>query len=307
MRNTKVFAKIFGLVMVWLVGFLWYSFADIVFPNTHPVHRCVKIQENPNLMGDDRQFTLKAKITWPMVEWDEEDYAIRYDSCLSAGYKMNDLHVILQKDNQEYDLWGLATWWGYNDDANPINGEMAIYQITKENGEYQLEKIFENESIHFVLFDKDNPHATFATKHDEKNPIISKSKIFDEEFLGAFVVALLLTIVVESIVLLMTIKWLLRKYFINQKISRGKVIFAGIFCSLATLPYLWCAIEFFYRLWGWRNQEIIILLWEITVVLVEAIMLKYILDISRKKALLLSFTANALSFLSGLGLIFLIN
>lgn len=284
-KSTKIIRKtwVFAVcIILWMTAF---SFADIMPENSHSVERCVKISEN--LDFQDQNITLKAKITWPMIDSWEKIENLAYDTCLSKGYKFNQLSVLLEKDWEIQDLWILETWGGYVNDSNTLTAEEFGYKVIYEDGKYVLQKFREiknyNGMIKEVLFRNNIPH---------KNISLSDVYYYD------FGIALLMTILIESLVLLGMIKVFFRKNNIS-KLSVSKIIFAGIFCSFATLPYLrfignilFTSIEISYL--------ISTLLWELVIVIIEAVMLKYILELSRKKALLLSFLANAVSFWLGL-------
>ena len=106
-----------------------------------------------------------------------------------------------------------------------------------------------------------------------------------------FLAALLITVAVETLVLYLV----LRRLFKRNKLPAKLIIFAGVFCSFATLPYAWFVLPAFIR-----PYSLIVPAAEISVALAEALMLWFILKISAKEALIASFLCNAASFAFGL-------
>ena len=111
--------------------------------------------------------------------------------------------------------------------------------------------------------------------------------IYEYEFLFS----LLLTIIVETLVLFFVVKY----FFKLKRISNSLLIFLGIFCSFATLPYLWFIFPLFLE-----TRNIFILFGEFLVVLIESIIYYFVLKVGWKKAVVLSLVCNLASFLVGL-------
>ncbi len=106
-----------------------------------------------------------------------------------------------------------------------------------------------------------------------------------------FLLALLLTVAVETALLFIIV----RLVFKDKKISNGLLLFTGIICSFATLPYLWFILPFFLT-----SRALYLLVGELSVFLIEAIIIYFILKLDIRKALLVSFICNLVSFLLGL-------
>ncbi len=102
-----------------------------------------------------------------------------------------------------------------------------------------------------------------------------------------FLKSLFLTITVETAVII-----LLTKYYFKNSFSWQKLLFAGIVPSMATIPYLWFIFPIFfdhhYTLYIWFS--------EITVTLIETLMLYMLLKPSWREAFILSVVANVSSF-----------
>ncbi len=108
-----------------------------------------------------------------------------------------------------------------------------------------------------------------------------------------FLVSLVLTIAIETIVLFLIARSIFKldKSHIKDRI----LIFAGFFSSFATLPYLWFIFPLIIRSYYLLN-----VFGELSVFLIESIIYYFVLKISINRALLLSFICNITSFLLGL-------
>jgi len=104
-----------------------------------------------------------------------------------------------------------------------------------------------------------------------------------------FLVALVLTIIIETWVLIVLREL---EFFDLQKIRLDRILFVWVFASFATLPYLWFVWSYFL----WHNYVLYTLVWELLVVLLEAIIFYYVLDLKFTKAFLLSFIVNFVSW-----------
>lgn len=111
-----------------------------------------------------------------------------------------------------------------------------------------------------------------------------------QSFERRFLIALLLTWLIEIPILFL----LARLVFKLPQVSNWRILLAGLLVSALTLPYLW------FLLPSILATASGIYLGEVLVFLVEALLYRWLLGLSYPKALLLSFTANAISFLLGL-------
>ena len=105
-----------------------------------------------------------------------------------------------------------------------------------------------------------------------------------------FLVALLLTWLIEIPILFILTRYVLKV----PQVSVWRILGCGLLASALTLPYLW------FLLPSILTTASGIYLGEVLVFLVEALLYRWLLGLSYPKALLLSFTANAISFLLGL-------
>lgn len=101
-----------------------------------------------------------------------------------------------------------------------------------------------------------------------------------------FLEALLLTVFVETIAL-----WLLQR----KRSSLKRIIGTGVLCSSATLPYVWFILPEFFP-----SFILFTIIAELSVFVIEAVMIQALLNKTWKRAFLLSLICNAASFLIGL-------
>ena len=102
-----------------------------------------------------------------------------------------------------------------------------------------------------------------------------------------------LTIAIESLVLFVII----RLWFKIPKttLSNALLVFAGIYCSATTLPYLWFVLPSFLH-----SYSVFLVVGETLVFLVEAIFYYFVLNIGLRRSLLVSFVCNSASLAVGL-------
>lgn len=106
-----------------------------------------------------------------------------------------------------------------------------------------------------------------------------------------FLKSLILTISIESIVLILFFRFIIR----TENLSIYRLLSAGIIASFATLPYLWFIVpNFVYQKTGY------VLLGESFAVLMETFIIGVILRIKIWKSFLSSLTCNLVSFSIGL-------
>lgn len=109
------------------------------------------------------------------------------------------------------------------------------------------------------------------------------------EFL--FFKGLLATILIETIVLILFVRLLLK----NKDISLIRLLGTGLFTSFATLPYLWFILPYFVS-----EQMAYIISGESFAVIMETFILSLFLRTKIGTSFLISLTCNAISFSIGL-------
>lgn len=145
--------KEFGFfVMICLIfAFVSDVHADIMPIDSHPVERCVLIDNN------NYQFQeLKAVITGPMVDENNSRYIIKENECLTKGYKFNKLSVyILIPDTTPCPKGKMCTlelrfkevlvsdeietFGGYVENSNPLIKETLTYKLVQDaNKQFKL-------------------------------------------------------------------------------------------------------------------------------------------------------------------------
>lgn len=105
-----------------------------------------------------------------------------------------------------------------------------------------------------------------------------------------FLISLLITIIIEVPVLLLILKYL----FKDKKNSVWHIIIVGVIASALTLPYFWFVLS------NYINTIYYFYIGETLVFLLESLIYFKFFRIKFPKALILSFTANLVSFLLGL-------
>ncbi len=113
------------------------------------------------------------------------------------------------------------------------------------------------------------------------------------EIESLFLAALLFTIAVETGMLFLVLRFLLK--IKERKIPLMLIIFSGIFASFATLPYVWFVFPAFIR-----DYFLYVAAGEISVVFIEAAIYFFILKISKRNAFFISLVCNTASFFLGL-------
>ena len=110
-------------------------------------------------------------------------------------------------------------------------------------------------------------------------------------YLHNFLSSAVFTIVVETAVLFFLLRFVIK----NKDINSGKVIFAGFFASLATIPYVWFVFPYILE-WPRKTS---LLFSEPFAFIIEAIFYKGFLKIDTKTSLILSLVCNLSSYFLG--------
>ena len=103
-----------------------------------------------------------------------------------------------------------------------------------------------------------------------------------------FILSLFLTLFIEIPILFLFIRYIYR-----LKINGFKIIFIGFIASFTTLPYLWFILP------SYINVSCYVYIGEFLVFLFEAFIYNRLLNLNYKKAVLISFVANLMSFIIG--------
>lgn len=107
-----------------------------------------------------------------------------------------------------------------------------------------------------------------------------------------FIMSLFITITTETLTILVLYR--IFKKSLNPPIKINIIIIGGIIPSFATLPYLWFILPLFIR-----DYLLFIVVGEVSVVIIESIILFYLLKIKFLYSAFTSFICNLFSFLLG--------
>ena len=152
---------------------------------------------------------------------------------------------------------------------------------------------FHNATIyHYEIQKNDNWYELVKVWEDAPKNLSYEEKIFGKDYktykLLEFVFWYLATIIIETILLRLLIKATKNE----TQLSNKRIIVTGIVCSWITLPLLWYVLPLIIT-----NEPILINWWEVLVWIIESIIIKYLLNFSRKRAILFSFLCNLATFL----------
>lgn len=114
----------------------------------------------------------------------------------------------------------------------------------------------------------------------------------DFPFEARFLIALVLTVAVETAVLLALIRLLYKAPIVS--IGWARCIFAGFFASFATIPYLWFVLPAFIH-----SYTAMVVTGEIGAFLLEALAYVFLLNQPFRRTVVLSFVANLSSVVLG--------
>ena len=106
-----------------------------------------------------------------------------------------------------------------------------------------------------------------------------------------FLIALLLTLIIEIPGVLFLVKYLYRQ----KEIKISKIVIAGFIASALTLPYFWFVLPFYIQ-----SRGLYIFFGESLIIFAEAIIYNQFLLLKFSRAFIVSLIANILSMILGL-------
>lgn len=112
---------------------------------------------------------------------------------------------------------------------------------------------------------------------------------FAMEYESLFLISLLLTVVIETIVMLVYFR------LTKSTIKPLPILFTGWIASFSTLPYLWFVLPVFI----WDNAQYVVVA-ELTAIVLETFIIKGVLKTNWLHSFCSSLVCNATSFLLGL-------
>ena len=278
--------KILGILIMSLFVFWFWIYADVMPENSHWVSKCVSFQ---NTEIDDYRLVVVNKTVM-----DEEIYEPQAEKCLRGHYQFGASNQYLVEksipldelnsfniEEQAKAKWELGVNGYYVDNSDPLNRVRKQFKIINKDGWYELETVIDTQE---------------NWSDDEEILQSSPWTITD------FLIALLITIFIETWVLFI-IKNLNGLTYLESKdgttnkipVKNTKILLSWVSASAITLPLLRYVFPMF--LWnGWTY----VIGGELLVFLIEVVIIKYIMNISRKKAFVVSFVCNLVSFLFGI-------
>jgi hypothetical protein len=115
----------------------------------------------------------------------------------------------------------------------------------------------------------------------------------NSSFESLFLISLGVTVFVETAVILCLIRLVFK--ITSSRLSWTRCFFAASFTSFATLPYLWFVLPAFIH-----PYPLLIASGELSVFIIEAAAYVFLLNLSFRRSLILSFFANLASIIVGL-------
>lgn len=286
------------------------SYCDVIPENSHRVEKCVKIIN----IADFPDISLLGYIMHPSGDHNGT-YIIDPNTCLEKGYKFSTLYILAVKNSylSKKDLnsidWlanknalksniPIECYGGYVEDNNPISSIEEFYKIAGfTDTEVILYKCKE-----LIKYNDGRPYSlktySYVDGREKLNEISvnednSTIKIYPSNEIVNFLKALFITILVELIVLFI----LFRTKYKALNIKTYLLLAVGILASLSTLPYVWFVLPIFIK-----TNLIYIITSELSVIIIESLLIFGILRIDYKKALIVSIICNVTSFLIGLAI-----
>lgn len=297
----------FSILLVLMFGIWLSAKADVIPENSHRYSRCVKIENIDSVPG------YKLVMRVQTVMWDDYFYEVKEWQCLQWHYKfgtatpvlLNSIISIeeinqLLKEDKEYakDILWFETLWSFR--SINVNGWYVDNNssLTYINETYSLEWDWSNSELKQVKYESDELWNDLYEESDDIN--IERYESKDIGFSGwkllwiklcLFGVAWFLTVLIETIVLVLLVKSFRKK----DNLKNWKLIGTWILASTITLPILWFLLPCFFS-----SYTVYVIFWEIFVTFFEVLIIKWILKIDWRKAIVLSFACNVVSFISWL-------
>lgn len=189
--------------------------------------------------------------------------------------------------------------WGTHSESKVylIDKSIDISDITQENIDnlaIYIWNIHNSDcSTHYDIIN------TYNITNHWGNYEILLSNTKDLEKIRKFPLLRFFAVLIETLVLFFIAKIFWEKdeieeevWWENKETSNKKLLLRWIIPTTITLPFLWFILPLI--MWDWK---LYIIVWEILVVVIETIMIKYWLNISRKKAFMASIICNIFSFI----------
>lgn len=261
--------KIWLLLLLLLVIFwFWVSFANPIAPETNYV---CSMFENINI--DNYRV---------VVQNGSEFYEPKVKQCSECW----------ERHRTGY---GFYFWWevsGPTQNVFLLDKSIDVKDVTINNIESKAILIWSITSTYCGISYKDETKLYKVVKSWNNYTLQDRTEYYNlvqgmKNKLEQFPFFLLLAVVIETLVLFFIAKIFREKNEIPNKM----ILLWWIIPTTMTLPLLWFVLPLL--LWNWTLYVIV---WEILVIIVEAIIIKYWLKISWWKAIIASIICNILSF-----------
>jgi len=292
----------------------WISFSDLIIDNVHYVERCVKIT-NPHWIPWYKLIIRRGEFSYGDISYSV--YDVVENKCLPQyphWWSTRSVEIpylvdenidvsILNEDKVKINsikepsfffedkLWNYIKFnqihpnWYYIDDSNPLKSEIITYKIVKNWNNYELEE-FEHKEEDIPeddrLVENWNDYTLEIIKTKQWIELVSADRLVK------FWIAWIITILIETIVLFVIAK-LFRK---ENQISNLRFSLVWILASTITLPLLRFILPLFIT-----GKVRYMIIWELSVTLLEIFIIKYWLKITWKKAIIASIICNLCSYL----------
>jgi len=262
-----------SLLILFSISFVWITHANpiaIDFENLPKV--CYKLK---NVKIDDYKVIIEygSRNPFHTIIWDRkrEVYEAKENECTKCSswwsskvYLIDDSIDIKGITRENIDDEAILVWEIYNSDCATRYDRIETYKLINNWDGYKIE--------------------SYRIKNLEK--------------IRKFPLLWLFAIIIETIALFILIKSFQKKdeiqsemWYISNEVANKKIILWWIIPTTVTLPLLWFILPLI--LWDWL---LYIIVWEVLVTTLEAVMIKYWLNIPRKRAILASIVCNICSF-----------
>jgi hypothetical protein len=301
------------LLLVLFILLSKQSFCDVIPNNSHSVEKCVKIiyqEEYPD-------FLLLATVQHP-GGGAPNCFLINSGKCLEKGYKFNRLTIYAaRKEYLKNEILDSLDWnnddnilkssihieseGGYEDNSNPVSSIEEYYKISGFTDStvilYKCKELIsfsDGRPLSLKTFNPDGSLNMIETQNAASTKIakpVSASQLYPGTVVYDFLKALMLTILIESLILFIIFNTWLKAF----PVSNNRLLFTGIICSFATLPYVWFVLPVFIK-----PQLPYVIVAELSVMIIEAFIIRNLMDLQLRKALFASVLCNVCSFIIGL-------
>lgn len=195
---------------------------------------------------------------------------------VTKGEKLTEYQIdILARNTLWYDIENL--------DMNNL-----LYKSTCQNKDCYRNMYKPTEIVYKLQIIWNGSYKIYRIVWNDKKDYAEISVTNDE---NSFLRALLLTIVLETIALF----FLCKLFFKQDEIKNWKIILTWIVASTCTLPILWFVLPNIFHNW-----TVFAIIGEVFVTIVEVFIIKYMLNIKRRKAIMASTACNLFSVLTWL-------